>query len=328
MPQAIGGGRRQLASRSKSCSGDSDAAAKQGLGIDTPRHGHLDDALQHAHRNQAHGRDGTLPTCDSAGASDDHARSYTWRAIPGSPAFLFLFWAGPVAGGAALCFCPTRAAAHPPASAKLALVCLFGAGVIVWRHRVPRRGSGAPRAAHYRREAAAPVCRHPRVADGPGSPTRVYLIPEGQRLCHCKRGGFFGIGGKRVVGLGVPLLPFPRSATCAPSWPTSLVTTKAARRASHRSSTPPARRGAPWSTCGSRCRRAAKPFEWMLNRTCAHPGHRTQPELAADEWAARITRQDTAQSEALQSTGLHGQASICSSKMSCDRCGRWVVRAR
>ena len=134
-------------------------------------------------------------------------RSYTWRAIL-ALSFLFLFYGLALSLAALLLLLPyLELRLIHQLHAKLALVCLFGAGVIIWSI-VPRRSKWeAPGPLITEREQPRLFAVIREVADEMGArlPDEVYLIPEVNAFV-MQRGGFFGIGGKRVMGLGVPLL--------------------------------------------------------------------------------------------------------------------------
>lgn len=236
-------------------------------------------------------------------------RSYTWRAIL-ALAFLFLFYGLALSLAALLLLLPyLELRLIHQLHAKLALVCLFGAGVIIWSI-VPRRSKWeAPGPLITEREQPRLFAVIREVADEMGArlPDEVYLIPEVNAFV-MQRGGFFGIGGKRVMGLGVPLLAVSQ---------VSHLRAIVAHEFGHYqggetrlASIIYATRSAMVRTLVNLHKSGAavlhRPFEWMLNQylRITQAIARNQ-ELAADEWAARIAGK-TAQSEALQSTGLHG----------------------
>jgi heat shock protein HtpX len=90
---------------------------------------------------------------------------------------------------------------------KLALFCIVGAGAILW--------SIIPRVDHF--TAPGPVLppnQHRKLFDtlrdiaratGQEMPSEVYLVPEVNAWVS-NRGGIMGFGGRRVMGLGLPLL--------------------------------------------------------------------------------------------------------------------------
>ncbi len=91
---------------------------------------------------------------------------------------------------------------------KLTFVCIVGAGIILWSI-VPRRDRFDPPGP--RLEAA----EHPRLFGkltgiaktvGQPMPAEVYLVPEVNAWV-AQRGGIMGLGSRRVMGLGLPLLP-------------------------------------------------------------------------------------------------------------------------
>ena len=150
-----------------------------------------------------------LPTCDSAGASDDSARSYTWRAI------LAL----------AFCSCSTgwpcrwrRCSCLP--SLELRLIHQLhaaGAGLPVWRRRhrlgiVPRRSKweALPLITEREQLRLFAVIREVADAMGPGLDEGYPSIPEVNAFV-MQRGGFFGIGGKARswAVAACRCLPFP-----------------------------------------------------------------------------------------------------------------------
>lgn len=90
---------------------------------------------------------------------------------------------------------------------KLALICVFSAGAIVWSV-LPRADKFTPPGPKLTPE------RHPRLfrelktisdAMREGMPVEVYLVPDVNAWV-CNRGGVMGFGSRRVMGLGLPLL--------------------------------------------------------------------------------------------------------------------------
>jgi heat shock protein HtpX len=236
-------------------------------------------------------------------------RSYTMRAIL-ALSFLFLFYGLALTLAALLILVPYwEVTVVHRLHIKLTLLCLFGAGVILWSI-VPRRNKW---------EAPGPLVtkgEQPRlfaIIEGVASqmgatlPDEVYLIPEVNAFV-MQRGGFFGVGGKRVMGLGVPLLAVSQ---------VSHLRAILAHEFGHYqggetrlASIVYATRSAMIRTLVNLHRSGAavlhKPFEWMLNQYLRiTQAIARQQELAADEWAVRVAGK-TAQAEALQSTGLHG----------------------
>lgn len=236
-------------------------------------------------------------------------RSYTLRAVL-ALSFLFLFYGLALALAGALLLIPYLEVTvahrlHP----KLALLCVVGAGVIVW--------SILPRRAKW--EAPGPLVtpdEQPRlfavideVAARMGAirPHEVYLIPEVNAFV-MQRGGLFGIGGKRVMGIGVPLLAVSQ---------VSQLRAIVAHEFGHYQGGETRLASVIYATRSAMVRTLVnlhksgsallhKPFEWVLNQYLRiTQAIARQQELFADEWAVRIAGKD-AQAGALQSTGLHG----------------------
>lgn len=237
------------------------------------------------------------------------SRSYTARALL-ALGFLFLFYGLALAIAAALLLIPYLeiTVAHR-IHLKLALLCVIGAGVIVWSI-LPRRSKW---------EAPGPLITEadqPRlfatirtVADRMGAtvPHEVYLIPELNAFV-MQRGGFFGLGGRRVMGIGVPLLAVSQ---------VSQLHAILAHEFGHYQGGETRLASVIYQTRNAMVRTLVnlhksgaallhKPFEWMLSRYLQiTQAIARQQELAADEWAVRIAGKQ-AQAEALKSTGVHG----------------------
>jgi Zn-dependent protease with chaperone function len=91
---------------------------------------------------------------------------------------------------------------------KLALFCVVGAGLILWA-LVPRPDRFAPPGPVLSPRGQYPLLRLIRevaAATGQAMPAEVYLVPEANAWV-TQRGGVMGLGSRRVMGLGLPLLP-------------------------------------------------------------------------------------------------------------------------
>jgi heat shock protein HtpX len=90
---------------------------------------------------------------------------------------------------------------------KLTIICLLGAGIILWSV-LPRRDSFQPPGPRLDR-ASQPrlfaLVGDVATATGQQEPAEVYLIPDVNAWVS-SRDGFMGIGSRRIMGLGLPLL--------------------------------------------------------------------------------------------------------------------------
>lgn len=236
-------------------------------------------------------------------------RSYTLRAVL-ALSFLFLFYGLALAIAVGLLLIPYLEVTlahrlHP----KLALLCVVAAGVIVWSI-LPRRSTwAAPGPLVTADEQPRLFAEIDQVAQqmGTTTPHEVYLIPEVNAFV-TQRGGLFGIGGKRVMGIGVPLLAV--SQVCQ-------LRAIVAHEFGHYQGGETRLAAIIYATRSAMVRTLVnlhksgsallhKPFEWMLNQYLRiTQAIARQQELSADEWAVRIAGKE-AQAGALQSTGLHG----------------------
>lgn len=236
-------------------------------------------------------------------------RSYTLRALL-ALSFLFLFYGLALAIAAGLLLIPYLEVTvahrlHP----KLALLCVVAAGVIIWSI-LPRRSpwtvpgplvtaDDQPRLFALIEEVAQRMAAT--------MPHEVYLIPEVNAFV-TQRGGLFGIGGKRVLGIGVPLLAVSQ---------VSQLRAILAHEFGHYHGGETRLAGIIYATRSAMARTLVnlhksgsavlhRPFQWMLNQYLRiTQALARQQELLADEWAVRIAGK-AAQAGALQSTGLHG----------------------
>lgn len=236
-------------------------------------------------------------------------RSYTLRAIL-ALSFLILFYGIALSLAALLLLLPYwEVTVVHRLHLKLALLCVFGAGVILWSI-VPRRTKWeppGPRVTPAEQPRLFAVIGEVASQMGATLPDEVYLIPEVNAFV-MQRGGFFGLGGKRIMGLGVPLL-----AVSQVNHLRAIVAHEfghyqggETRLASVIYATRSAMVRTLVNLQGSGAALLHKPFEWMLNQYLRiTQAIAREQELAADEWAVRVAGK-TAQSEALQSTGLHG----------------------
>jgi heat shock protein HtpX len=92
---------------------------------------------------------------------------------------------------------------HP----KLVLICWIGAGIIVWSilPRWDRFEAPGPRLTREAHPALFDQIDAVAKATGQAPPVDVYLVPDVNAFV-AERGGFLGIGRRRVMGLGLPLL--------------------------------------------------------------------------------------------------------------------------
>ena len=133
--------------------------------------------------------------------------SLFWRTIA-SVALLIGFYAMALSLALGLALLPVlEIAVIDRIHIKLALLCLVGAGIIVW--------SILPRFDRF--QAPGPRLRaehHPRLfehiesvaeATGQAMPAEVYLVPDINAFV-TQRGGIMGLGSRRVMGLGLPLM--------------------------------------------------------------------------------------------------------------------------
>ncbi len=236
-------------------------------------------------------------------------RSYTWRAIL-ALSFLFLFYGLALGLAALLLLVPyLELFVVHRLHIKLTLLCILGAGVILWS--ILPRGSKweAPGPLTTRAEQPALFAIIEEVAQKMGAtlPDEVYLIPEVNAFV-MQRGGILGLFGKRVMGIGVPLLAVSQ---------VSHLRAIVAHEFGHYQGGETRLASIIYATRSAMARTLVnlhksgaallhRPFEWMLHKYL----HITQAiarqqELLADEWAVRIAGK-AAQTEALQSTGLHG----------------------
>lgn len=236
-------------------------------------------------------------------------RSYTLRAVF-ALSFLFLFYGLALALAAVLLLIPYLEVTvahrlHP----KLALMCIVAAGVIVWSI-LPRRSkweAPGPLVTADEQPRLFAVIEEVAARMGTSVPHEVYLIPEVNAFV-TQRGGLFGIGGKRVMGIGVPLLAVSQ---------VSQLRAIVAHEFGHYQGGETRLASLIYATRAAMLRTLVnlhksgsailhKPFEWMLNQYLRiTQAIARQQELAADEWAVRIAGKE-AQAGALQSTGLHG----------------------
>jgi Zn-dependent protease with chaperone function len=90
---------------------------------------------------------------------------------------------------------------------RLTLLCLAGAGVILWSiiPRPDRFAPPGPRLAPEKQPDLFNEVKDIAQKTGQSMPSEVYVVPEVNAFV-AERGGFMGLGSRRVMGIGLPLL--------------------------------------------------------------------------------------------------------------------------
>ncbi|MBV9774345.1 MAG: M48 family metallopeptidase, partial [Gemmatimonadetes bacterium] len=90
---------------------------------------------------------------------------------------------------------------------RLALFCVAGAGIILWSilPRPDRFTPPGPRLAPSEHPRLFGLLRSVAAQAGQEMPAEVYVIPD-MNAWVAQRGGVMGVGSRRVMGLGLPLL--------------------------------------------------------------------------------------------------------------------------
>ncbi len=118
------------------------------------------------------------------------------------------FYVGALAIVAGLLYVPYAELVHAGRlHLRLAVFCLVGAGIILWA-LVPRADRFTPPGPLLTPQVEPrlfALIREVATATGQPMPAEVYLVPEVNAWV-TQRGGVMGLGGRRVMGLGLPLL--------------------------------------------------------------------------------------------------------------------------
>ncbi len=96
---------------------------------------------------------------------------------------------------------------------KLALICVIGAGVILWAilPRIDRFDPPWPRLLPEEHPRLFAQIRGVAEASGQAMPVEVYLDPD-LNAWVAQRGGVMGVGSRRVMGIGLPLLAVAKAS--------------------------------------------------------------------------------------------------------------------
>ncbi len=237
------------------------------------------------------------------------ARSFHLRAVL-ALAFLVFYYVAALSIAAALLAIPyLEFHALERVHLNIALPCLLGAGSILWS-LVPRREPFVPPGPRVTRE------EQPRLFEvidgiarqmGAEVPAEVYLVPEVNAFV-TQRGGFLGFGGKRILGLGIPLLAVQN---------VSQLRSVLAHEFGHFAGGETRLAGVIYATRSAMIRTLEnlekagrrflqKPFEWMLKGYLRlTQSISRQQELLADMWSIRIAGKE-AHVSALSLAGIHG----------------------
>lgn len=236
------------------------------------------------------------------------ARSLTFRAVLALSLLLGFYALGlavglGLVGGAVLLV--TESSRIP---VKLVLIMVVAGGTVLWSlvPRFSRWEAPGPRVTEGEQPRLFALIRQVAQAMGQPVPAEVYLVPEVNAfVAHV--GGFLGLGGRRVMGVGLGLLAVDN---------VSQVKATLAHEFGHFAGGDTRLGGLIYATRGVMIRTLqnlasqgsllVKPFEWVFNLYLrVTQAISRQQELLADEWSVRVAGK-TAHLTGLRQESLHG----------------------